>query len=307
MPARHRHEVYLLVLTMAFARMAWASDSAERTIVATYPAWSQAIWYGLIRGALLALVGIAWRSLNGLLLEGAALALAGLCGSYGFAFLIHAGRADLSHVVFVVAFVAVFAAVNLARARQIGTEITARRTARLAALGALQPRRPPREHAHWGKIVRWLIAATGGLAGVASFWRGRSKARKFDAQMHEQNVPSELGRGDYDPRSTAARFATRSTASTWRCSGDCRHSVRHHESGLRSCRTLVAFSQAPVATTTAQRVARHRRFEPPQPTGPETPAGPGRSADRSTRRSAAGQPSVPGSGGEWAGTWSVAP
>lgn len=51
---------------------------------------------------------------------------------------------------FVVVFVAAFAAVNLARARQISTEITARRTTRCG-----------------------LIAATGGLAGIASFWRGR--------------------------------------------------------------------------------------------------------------------------------------
>lgn len=143
MPGRHWHEALLLVLAVAFAAQAWASGSEQQTITATYPAWAQAIWYGgLILGSLVALVGIIWHGHTGLLIERAALlGLAGVSASYGLAFLIHSGRADLFHAVYVVVFVGAFAAVNIARAQQIRREIQVSQAARLTVLHALQP--PP--------------------------------------------------------------------------------------------------------------------------------------------------------------------
>ena len=145
MPGRNWHEALLLVLTVAFAAQAWASGSEQQTIAATYPPWAQAIWYGgLILGALVALAGIIWHGHTGLLIERAALlGLAGVCVSYGLAFLLHADRADLFHAVYVVVFVGAFAAVNVARAAQIRREIRMSQGARAMALIALQP--PPEE------------------------------------------------------------------------------------------------------------------------------------------------------------------
>lgn len=75
-------------------------------------------------GGAVALVGIAMNTVTGFLIErGALFWLAGLCGCYGLAFLAFAGRADAFHAVYVVTFVLAFAAVNLARARQIRWDI----------------------------------------------------------------------------------------------------------------------------------------------------------------------------------------
>lgn len=140
---RNWHEVYLLVLTVVFAGIAGASRSEQQTIAATFPAWSQYLWYGgLATGALLALAGIALHTVTGMLIEGAALiGLAGLCSAYGAAFLAYAGRADLFHAVFVVAFVAAYAGVNLARARQVRREVDTFR-AELRRLAAVRQSAP---------------------------------------------------------------------------------------------------------------------------------------------------------------------
>lgn len=49
----------------------------------------------------------------------ALLALGGLCGAYGLAFLAASHRADVGHVLFVLPLVVLFAVVNLVRAHQI--------------------------------------------------------------------------------------------------------------------------------------------------------------------------------------------
>lgn len=125
MTGRNWHEIYLLVLTIGFALSGWLTSSSEQVITASYPVWSQFVWYGgLIAGASIALVGIALHTLTGLLIERAALfGIAGLCGAYGMAFLATAGRADPFHAVFVVVLVGVYAAINLARAFQVRRDI----------------------------------------------------------------------------------------------------------------------------------------------------------------------------------------
>jgi hypothetical protein len=145
-PGRNWHEVYLLVLTVAFAAMAWATGSQEQTIAGTFPAWSQQLWYGgLVVGAVVGLLGIALHTLTGMLIERAALlGLSGLCAAYGAAFLAHASRADLFHAVFVVVFVAAYAVVNLARACQVRREINQVR-AQLQWIAAVRSAAPESE------------------------------------------------------------------------------------------------------------------------------------------------------------------
>lgn len=123
--ARNWYQVYLLVLAMVFVGGAWATGSEGQIIAQTFPSWSQFLWYGgLLLGSLVALVGIGMNTVTGFLIErGALFWLAGLCGCYGLAFLAFAERAGTFHVVYVVAFVLAFAAVNLARARQVRSDI----------------------------------------------------------------------------------------------------------------------------------------------------------------------------------------
>lgn len=127
---RNWHEIYLLVLTVAFATSGVLTQSSGQVITATFPSWGQRLWYGgLIIGALVALAGIVLHSVTGLLVERAALlGLAGLCGAYGLAFLATASRAGLFHAVFVVVLVGAYALVNLARAVQVRRDIDALRT-----------------------------------------------------------------------------------------------------------------------------------------------------------------------------------
>ncbi len=71
---RNWYEAYLMLLTAAFAVSAWATGSEAQVIAATFPAWSQYLWYGgLTAGAVLALAGIALGTVPGLLLERGAL------------------------------------------------------------------------------------------------------------------------------------------------------------------------------------------------------------------------------------------
>lgn len=122
---RNWYQVYLLVLTMVFVGSAWLSGGEGQVIAATFPAWSQYLWYGgLLIGAAAALVGIGLGTVVGLLIERAALFwLAGLCGAYGMAFLAFSSRSDVFHAVYVVTFVALFALANLTRARAIRRDI----------------------------------------------------------------------------------------------------------------------------------------------------------------------------------------
>ena len=47
---RNWFEVYMMTLTAAFAVSAWATASAQQSIAATFPAWSQHIWVRGSRG-----------------------------------------------------------------------------------------------------------------------------------------------------------------------------------------------------------------------------------------------------------------
>jgi hypothetical protein len=137
---RNWYQVYLLVLTAAFAVASWFTDSEGQTLITTFPAWGRHIWYGgLLVLALAALVGIAMHNLTGLLVERAALfVLAGLCGAYGLVFLGFAGRSDPAHAVYVVVLVLAYAAVNLVRATQIRRDVDSiRHGLRLLGPGAL--------------------------------------------------------------------------------------------------------------------------------------------------------------------------
>lgn len=140
---RNWYQVYLLVLTMVFVGGSWVTGSAGQVITATFPSWSQYLWYGgLLLGAVVALVGIALHSVTGLLIErGALFWLAGLCAAYGCAFLAFAERADIFHAVFVVTFVLTFALVNLVRAWQVRRDVDAI----LAQLRYLQSSETPTE------------------------------------------------------------------------------------------------------------------------------------------------------------------
>lgn len=136
---RNWYQVYLLVLTMVFVGGSWATGNEDQVITATFPSWSQYLWYGgLLTGALVALVGIALNTVVGLLIErGALFWLSGLCASYGCAFLAFAGRADAFHAVYVVTFVLTFASVNLVRTRQVRHDVDAMR-AQLQRLAPLE-------------------------------------------------------------------------------------------------------------------------------------------------------------------------
>lgn len=135
---RNWYQIYLLVLTMVFVGFAWATGSESQVITATFPGFMQVIWYGgLLAGALVTLVGIAMHTVTGFLIErGALFWLAGLCTAYGLAFMAYAAQADPFHAAYVVVFVLAFAAVNLARARQIRGDIDKMR-ADLRRLGGL--------------------------------------------------------------------------------------------------------------------------------------------------------------------------
>lgn len=141
---RNYYQVYLLILAIVFVGTSWASGGEGQVIAATFPIWAQALWYcGLIAGAVLALGGITAHSLGGLLVERAALFfLAGLCASYGLAFLAASDRADIFHAAYVVFFVLTFAAVNLLRARQIRRDIDEERR-KLRQIGDLRASLPP--------------------------------------------------------------------------------------------------------------------------------------------------------------------
>jgi hypothetical protein len=122
---RNWYEVYLMVLTVLFVVSAWSTDSARETLTATFPVWSQNLWYGgLIVSATLVLTGIVLGTVTGLMIERAALlVLTGLCVGYGLVFFAVAGRGSASHGIYVVVLVLAYAAVNITRAFQINTDL----------------------------------------------------------------------------------------------------------------------------------------------------------------------------------------
>lgn len=118
---RNWYQLMLMVLTVFWAATAWLSNSTNETITASFPWWSQSLWYfGLIAGAAVTAVGIIMHTVTGLLVEKSGLfILVGICAGYDVAFLAFAGRADPGHVILIVALIALYAVINFARARQI--------------------------------------------------------------------------------------------------------------------------------------------------------------------------------------------
>lgn len=123
---RNWYEVYLMVLTLLFAISAWTTGSSQETLIATFPIWSQNLWYGgLVVSALAVLAGIVMNTLTGLLIERAALLiLTGICAGYGLVFFAVSSRTSALHASYVVVLVLAYAAVNVTRALQVGSELT---------------------------------------------------------------------------------------------------------------------------------------------------------------------------------------
>lgn len=123
--SRNWYQLLVMVLTVFWVADAWLSNSAQETITASFPAWSQSLWYGgLIAGALITAAGIMINTYVGLRVEQAGLLiLTGLCIGYDIAFIAFAGRTNLAHILLVVPLIALFAVINFARARQIDLEI----------------------------------------------------------------------------------------------------------------------------------------------------------------------------------------
>lgn len=122
---RNWYQLLIMVLTVFWVVTAWASGSAQESITASFPTWSQNLWYGgLVIGAVIAAVGIIVNTYAGLRIEQAGLLLlTGICIGFDIAFVAFASRASLAHIVLVVPLVALFAVINFIRARQIDREI----------------------------------------------------------------------------------------------------------------------------------------------------------------------------------------
>lgn len=124
---RNWYQLMLMILTVFWVVMAWASGSAQESITATFPTWSQNLWYGgLFVGALLTAAGIILDTYVGLRVEQAGLfILVGICIGYDMAFLGFAYRGGLVHILTVGPLIALYAVINFARARQIDKQIDA--------------------------------------------------------------------------------------------------------------------------------------------------------------------------------------
>jgi hypothetical protein len=122
---RNWYQLMLMVLTIFWVVTAWVSNNAGQAITASFPVWSQTLWYGgLVVGALVTTIGIVLHNFIGLLVEKSGLlALVGICAGYSVAFLSFAGRAGIVHVILIVALIALYAGINWARVWQINKEI----------------------------------------------------------------------------------------------------------------------------------------------------------------------------------------
>lgn len=120
MHSRNYYEVFLLLLTMAFAVQFGLTN--EGAVTATFPLWARLVWYtGLLFGAFVAAIGeILFTNLS-LMIERAALVFTtGLVMSYALVFIIAGIRTStFGHVTYVALALILFAAVNYQRARQI--------------------------------------------------------------------------------------------------------------------------------------------------------------------------------------------
>jgi phage shock protein A len=59
-----------------------------------------------------------------------------------------------------------------------------------------------------GTLVSLLVAATGGLAGFTTWWKGRAEARKFDAEAHTLSFRAGVDSAEILAKSAAGIGAT---------------------------------------------------------------------------------------------------
>lgn len=120
MHQRNYYEVFLLLLTMAFAVQFGLTN--EGVVTATFPFWARLIWYvGLLLSAIVAAIGEMVFTNLALVVERAALLfMTGLVMAYALAFIIAGIRTStFGHVTYVALALILFAVVNYERARQI--------------------------------------------------------------------------------------------------------------------------------------------------------------------------------------------
>jgi uncharacterized membrane protein len=120
MHSRNYYEVFLLLLTMAFAVQYGLTNAG--VVTATFPLWGRLIWYvGLLFSAAVAVVGeIMFTNLSLIVERAALLFMTGLIMAYALAFIIAGIRTStLGHVAYVALTLILFAIVNFDRTRQI--------------------------------------------------------------------------------------------------------------------------------------------------------------------------------------------
>lgn len=122
---RNWFEIYLLVLTVAWASIVWITNSDGETVEALFTTIGKHIWLGgLIISSVIALIGIIMGTITGLLIERAALLLlAGMFGWVGAAFLVLATGVDHLHLIYVAPLLLIAAGVILSRVFQIKSDI----------------------------------------------------------------------------------------------------------------------------------------------------------------------------------------
>lgn len=122
---RNWFEIYLLVLTVAWATVVWITNSDGETIEALFTTVGKNIWLGgLIISSVIALIGIIMGTITGLLIERAALLLlAGMFGWVGAAFLVLSTDVDQFHLIYVAPLLLIAAGVILSRVFQIKNDI----------------------------------------------------------------------------------------------------------------------------------------------------------------------------------------
>lgn len=120
---RNYYEIYLLILTAAWAAASWLTGMDGETIEAALPGLGRHLLFGgLLTGSLIALGGIAIGTITGLLVERAGLiALAGWCAAAAVLIL---SQADAIHALYVVPLIGAYALVHLVRAGQVARDVT---------------------------------------------------------------------------------------------------------------------------------------------------------------------------------------
>lgn len=123
---RSWHEVYLLLISAAYALGGLVTGRTNQALDESFPGWSLLGWYGgLFAMSVLAVAGIVMGTIAGLVLERAAMwVLTGLCVAYVLGALAGAPLARVTTALGV-GYIVAFALANVARARQIDRTLAA--------------------------------------------------------------------------------------------------------------------------------------------------------------------------------------